>query len=448
MLDINIIREHADVVKKDLQKRNMPDKIKLLEEIKQKDAEWKMLQGQIGDLRCQRNTMSQQIAQAKKAGQNISNLLKRASEIPKEIEKKEDWANVLKKEIDERLTQFPNILHDSVPVGDSELHNAEVKKFGTKPTFSFPPVGHVELMEKLDLVDLPRAAKIAGARFWYLKGDLAKLDLALQVYAVDFMTSKGYELIHPPYMMSRTAYEGVTDLKDFEDVMYKIENEDLYLIATSEHPLTARFMDEIFPLDCFPAKFCGVSACFRKEAGAHGKDTKGIFRGHQFNKVEQIIICKPEESWKYHEELVKNAIDFFSTLGLHFRQVNICTGDIGTVAAKKYDIEAWFPVQQTYREVASISNCTDYQARRLKIKYRTDPHNQEAKATPHTLNGTCVATSRALAAILENFQNKDGSVTIPKVLVKYFGKTKITGKAIVEEERETKKETKKSSKKN
>lgn len=435
MLDINLIREQPDVVKKDLQKRNMPDKIQLLEEIKEKDAEWKMLQGQIGELRFQRNTVSQQIAEAKKSGKDVAQLVKRASEIPKELQKKEDWANVLKKEIDERLMQFPNVLHDSVPVGDGEAQNKEVKKWGTKPTFAFQPIDHVDLMEKLDLVDLPRAAKISGARFWFLKNDLAKLDLAVQHYAVDFMTSRGYELISPPYMMSRAAYEGVTDLKDFEDVMYKIENEDLYLIATSEHPLTAQFMNEIFPLDCFPAKFCGISACFRKEAGAHGKDTKGIFRGHQFNKVEQIIICKPEESWKLHEELVKNTIDFFSSLGLHFRQVNICTGDIGTVAAKKYDIEAWFPVQQTYREVASISNCTDFQARRLKIKYRTDPHNQEAKATPHTLNATCVATSRALAAILENFQNKDGSITIPKVLVKYFGKTKIMGKMAVEEKK-------------
>jgi len=252
----------------------------------------------------------------------------------------------------------------------------------------------------------------------------------------------------PPHLMSRAAYAGVTDLKDFEDVMYKIENEDLYLIATSEHPLTAQFMNEIFPMDCFPAKFCGISACFRKEAGAHGKDTKGIFRGHQFHKVEQVIICKPEESWKYHEELVKNTIDFFSSLGLHFRQVNICTGDIGTVAAKKYDIEAWFPVQQAYREVASISNCTDFQARRLKMRYRTDPQNPEAKAVPHTLNATCVATSRALAAILENFQNKDGTITIPKVLVNYFGKTKITGKMTAEKKNdEKKKEMKKSSKK-
>ena len=443
MLDINLIREHADIVKKDLQKRNMPDRIKILEEIKQKDAEWKMQQGQIGELRFQRNTVSQQIADAKKNGKDAAQLVKQASEIPKELQKKEDWANVLKKEIDERLMQFPNILHETVPVGAGEAQNKEVKKFGAKPAFTFQPIDHVDLMEKLDLVDLPRAAKISGARFWFLKGDLAKLDLALQMYAVDFMTSKGYELIQPPYMMSRTAYEGVTDLKDFENVMYKIENEDLYLIATSEHPLTARFMNEIFPLGRLPAKFCGISACFRKEAGAHGKDTKGIFRGHQFNKVEQIIICKPAESWKLHEELVKNAIEFFSSLGLHFRQVNICTGDIGTVAAKKYDIEAWFPAQGAYREVASISNCTDYQARRLKIKYRTDPHNQEAKETAHTLNGTCVATSRALAAILENFQNKDGSVTIPKALVKYFGKTKITANVAGEEKKDEKKQDKK-----
>jgi len=242
------------------------------------------------------------------------------------------------------------------------------------------------------------------------------LDFALQKYAIDFMHNRGYTILHPPFMMNKRAYEGVTDLKDFEDVMYKVEDEDLYLIATSEHPLTAMFMDEIFEEDALPIKSAGISSCFRKEAGAHGKDTKGIFRGHQFNKIEQIIICKPEDSWKFHEELLKNVEDFFESLNLPFRTVNICIGDMGTVAAKKYDVEVWMPAQQKYREVASCSNCTDYQARRLGMRFR----NKGKNTIVHTLNSTCVATSRALVGILENNQQKDGSILIPNVLVSYM----------------------------
>lgn len=403
----------------------MPDKIAWVTEIRKKDAESKNLFVQIMDLRQARNSLSKQISEAKKQGKDIAPILKKAKSIPQQIQEKEDARNVLLEEINHKLMQLPNILDKSVPIGDDEAQNKVVKKFGKKPKYTFPLKDHVTLMEDLNLVDLPRAAKISGARFWFLKNDLAKLDLALQHYAVDFMTKKGFELVNPPYMINRAAYEGVTDLADFENVMYKVEQEDLYLIATSEHPLTSMFMEEIFPPDCFPVKYCGISPCFRKEAGSHGKDTKGIFRGHQFHKVEQIIICKPEDSQKYHEKITKNAIEFFKSLGLHFKQLNMCTGDMGTVAAKKYDIEVWFPVQKKYREVASCSNCTDYQARRLKIRWRPDEKKPEEKVVPHTLNATCVATSRALAAILENFQNKDGSVTIPKVLHKYMGKKKI-----------------------
>lgn len=424
MLDINLIREHPEIVKKDLEKRNQKDKLKWVVDIRKKDAEWKTTKKQVDELRHMRNKISQQINEAKKAGKNPQDLFKQASQIPKQIQEKEDLAQVLQKEINDLLMHLPNILHKSVPVGDTEEQNKTIKKFNKKPTFKHKLKSHVDLLEELYFADLERAAKISGARFWFLTGELAELDLAIQKYAVDFMVKKRYALVQPPFMMNRKAYEGVVDLQDFEDVLYKVENEDLHLIATSEHPLTAMFMNEILQETCFPMKMTGISTCFRKEAGTHGKDTKGIFRGHQFNKIEQIIICKPEDSWKFHEELINNAIEFFKSLDLHFRQVNICTGDIGTIAAKKYDLECWMPVQKAYREVVSASNCTDYQARRLKIRYADAKEGK--KIIPHTLNATCVATSRLLAAILENFQNKDGTISVPKVLQKYMnGKKKI-----------------------
>jgi seryl-tRNA synthetase len=232
------------------------------------------------------------------------------------------------------------------------------------------------------------------------------------------MMKKKYSFLLPPYMIHKEPYEGVTSMGDFADVLYKIDSEDLYLTATSEHSLTSMYMNEVMEEKDLPSKSIGVSPCFRKEAGAHGKDTKGIFRGHQFHKVEQIILCKPEESWKYHEELIKNAIEFFESLELHFRQINICTGDIGIVASKKYDLEVWMPAQQQYREVVSCSNCTDYQARRLDIRYRGNTN--EGNPFVHTLNSTVVATSRAIVAILENYQTKDGTIKIPKVLQPYM----------------------------
>jgi len=417
MLDISLIRENPEIIKKDLEKRNALDKIELLKQIRKKDDEWRNLKVQVDELRHQRNNISIEISKIKKEGGDASAKLKEALQIPKMIQEKEDFANVLRKEIDAALMQLPNILHSSVPIGSDEAHNKVVRKFGKKPKFTFKPRDHVDLLQSLFQADLERAAKISGARFWFLRDKIAQLDLALQKYAADFMVKKGFTLIQPPYMMNRQVYEGVTDLNDFENVMYKIENENLYLIATSEHPLVGMFYDEMLSAECLPIRLVGISACFRKEAGTHGKDEKGIFRGHQFNKVEQVILCRPDDSWKLHEELIKNAEDFFKALGLHCRTVSVCTGDIGAVAAKKYDIECWMPAQDTYREVVSCSNCTDYQARRLKIRYKA---NDNAKGFAHTLNSTCVATSRAIVGILENYQNKDGSVTIPKVLVPYM----------------------------
>ncbi|MBC7131192.1 serine--tRNA ligase, partial [Candidatus Bathyarchaeota archaeon] len=246
------------------------------------------------------------------------------------------------------------------------------------------------------------------------------LDFALMKFALEHLMEKGYVPIEPPYFMRRKPYEGVIALNDFEENLYKIEGEDLYLIATSEHPIAAMFMDEVLLADELPKKFAGVSTNFRKEAGAHGKDTRGIFRTHQFNKVEQFIFCKPEDSWVLHEELLRNAEELFQKLGLPYRVVNVCSGEIGAVAAKKYDIEVWMPAQGTYREAVSCSNCTDYQARRLNIKYREKP-GEPPRGFVHTLNSTAIATGRTIVAILENYQQEDGSVVIPEVLRKYMG---------------------------
>jgi len=420
MIDIRLIREDSNIIKKDLKRRKAKDKIDWLEIIQEKDKQYRSLKKEVDDLRYKRNTLSQEINIAKKEKKPVKKIIEEAKKIPERIEKKEQQLEKISKEVTQYLMGLPNILHESVPQGDTEEDNEVIKGFGKKPTFTFTPKSHVDIIEELDLVDTERAAKISGSRFYFLKNELVQLDYALQKYALDFMQSKKYTLIEPPVMIRHDPYAGVVDLTDFEDVMYKIEDEDLYLTATSEHPLTAMYQNETLNLSKGPIKLAGISNCFRKEAGTHGKDTKGIFRVHRFNKVEQVILCKPEDSWKMHEELIKNAIEFFESLGLHFRQVNICTGDIGTIAAKKYDLEVWMPAQKAFREIVSCSNATDYQARRLNIRYQNNPKPEIV----HTLNATCVATSRAMVAILENYQTKTGSIKIPKVLIPYMNGTK------------------------
>jgi len=315
--------------------------------------------------------------------------------------------------------RLPNILHESVPKGRDDHDNVPVRHWGKIPKYPFKPKNHLEIAQELGLIDSERAARVAGAGFFYLKGDLARLDYAIMQLAMDFLTKRGFAVVEPPFMMSRKSYEGVTSLDDFESVMYKIENEDLYLIATSEHPMAAMFMNETLELKDLPLKFCGVSPCFRKEVGSHGKYTKGLFRMHQFNKVEQFVFCHPRDSWKIHEELQKNSDDLYKALELPHRVVNVCTGDIGELAAKKYDTEVWM-ADGEYREIGSNSNCTDYQARRLGIKFR-EKEGQAPAGFVHTLNNTALATSRVMVALLEVHQQKDGSVLIPKALRPYMG---------------------------
>lgn len=424
MLDMNFIREHKEDVKNNLKKRGNRYNPKVVDELVDYDKEWRELKGKIDDLRHERNELTLQITKLSKEKRDISKLVAKARSLLDEIKGKEERLEGLRKKIDSILLNIPNMLDKSVPIGDGEEENKVIKLFGKKKKSKFVLLSHVNLIERNDWVDLERAAKISGARWYFLKGDLALLEQALVRYGIDFMLKKKFKFIIPPFFMNRKAYEGVVDLGTFEEMLYKIEEEDLYAIATSEHPVTAMYMNETFNEKDLPIKIFGYSTNFRKEAGSHGKDTKGIFRVHQFNKVEQLVFCKPEQSWKIHEELIKNAIQFFKSLGLHFRQVNICSGEIGNIAAKKYDLEVWCPVQQVYREVVSCSNCTSYQAARLCMKYNTKDGNKFI----HTLNSTLVATSRALVAILESYQQKNGSVVVPKVLRKYMNGIKIMGK--------------------
>ncbi len=423
MLDINYIRQYPDVVRENLRKRQVPEYLVYLDAVLKNDELWRGLKSKVDQARARRNKISMEINAAKKAGKDAAKLIKEAAEIPKIIAEAEKQLAELQEKIKICLYKVPNLTHDSVPYGKDDTENKVVKTVGKKPVQKFTPLSHVDLMQKHGWADLERAAKLSGARWYFLKGDLAVLELALIQYAMDFMRKKGFTPVIPPFMMSRKAYEGVVSLEDFENVMYKVEGEDLYSIATSEHPLTAMYMDEVLDESALPIKLAGFSTNFRKEAGAHGKDQKGIFRVHQFNKVEQVVFCRPEESWHVHEELLKNAVEFFDSLGLHFRIVNVCTGDLGIIAAKKYDIEAWYPVQDAFREVVSCSNCTAYQAVRSNIRFQ---HDQERHFV-HTLNSTCVATTRALVAILENFQKADGTVDVPKVLQPYTG-FKVMGK--------------------
>ena len=423
MLDIKFIRENPDIVKKDLKKRKDQEKVKWVDDLLARDEEYRENLQKAEKLRHERNKITHDIREAKKGGKDVSALLEKAKEIPQKIKDIEDKNAKIEGKIKDYLMRIPNIMHESVPYGKDDTENVEIKKWGKIEEKDFDIKNHAELMEELDVGDFERSAKISGTGFYFLKGDLALLNQALIRYAIEIMVKKGYTYIEPPLMMRRDAYEGVTSLDDFEDVMYKIEDEDLYMIATSEHPMAAMYSNEVIKEEDLPIKFTGYSMCFRREIGSHGIDTKGLFRTHQFNKVEQFVFCKPENSWEIHEELLKNSEQIVQGLEIPYRVVNICTGDLGIIASKKYDIEAWMPRQKMYREICSCSNCTGYQAKRLNIRIERKDGTREVL---HTLNNTALATSRILVAILENYQNKDGSITVPKVLRPYMlGKKKI-----------------------
>lgn len=419
MLGIHMFRDNHELIRADHDKRGLShDKI---DQVIHFDQLWLSLQHQTNQLRQKKNTAAKGISEAKKSGDDdkAQAILAEVASLGKEISALEEKTQEALEQRDSVRMSIPNILHASVPQGEDESGNTTHSVHGSKPNFNFKPKTHNEIISINNWVDLKRAAKITGSRFYFLKGDLARLELALQTYAVDFIRQRDYTFVQPPVMMNRQAYEGVTDLSDFETVMYGIEPDKYYMIATSEHPLTAMYMGETIPENQLPLRIVGVSPCFRREVGSHGQSDLGIWRVHQFTKIEQIVISKPEDSWQIHEELLQNCVDLWNDLGLHYEVVNICTGDMGTVAARKYDLEAWLPGAGQYKEIVSCSNCTDYQANRLQIKYGQPGHANQPIV--HTLNSTAVATSRALVAIIEQNQLSDGRVTIPDALVPYMG---------------------------
>lgn len=429
MLDIRLVREKPDEVRANIERRHDKEKLKLLDKVIKLDEKWRDLTKEVNDLRERRNKISIEISKLKKAKKDdeAAEKMKEAAKIPKKLESVEKKKDEMWEELRLGLMRLPNMMHESVPFGADDTENVEIRRFGEPPKFGFEPKSHAELTTDLGIADFERAVKIAGAGFYYLKEDLALLDMAIQRFTVDFLRKRGFTLCIPPYMMRRKAYEGVTDLGDFESVMYKAEGEDLYLIATSEHPMGAMFMDEVLDKSQLPMRLCGLSPCFRREVGSHGKYTKGFFRVHQFHKIEQFVFCLPEDSWKIHEEIQKNSEDLYQALGLHYRVVNVCTGDLGSIAAKKYDTEVWM-ADGEFREVGSNSNCTDYQARRLNIRFR-EGEGKPVVGFVHTLNNTAIATSRTMIAIIEQYQQADGSVSIPEVLRPYMnGMDKIEAK--------------------
>ncbi len=416
MLDIRFLRENPDAIITDLGRRKDAEKKAWVEEVLRMDREYRAILQEAEALRRKRNDITDEINRFMAQKKDFKQKIAEAKELPEKIKKLEAQGAQLKEKIDYYLMRLPNLLHESVPVGKDDSENVIMREMGKK-TYNPSMLPHGEFLEKNGWVDFARATRVSGAGFYALKGEFAMLEMALVRFAMDKLVKNGFTPIQPPLMMNRSAYEGVTDLSDFENVMYKVDSSDLYLIATSEHPMCAMYRDEIFPESGLPLKLAGISPCFRREIGKHGIDTRGIFRVHQFNKVEQFVFCRPEDSWKIHEELLKNAEEIFSGLEIAYRVVNVCSGDIGTVAAKKYDIEAWMPREEKYREVVSNSNCTSYQAVRSNIKYKKKDGTKEYV---HTLNSTAVATSRALRAIVEAHY-KGNALKIPKALQKYMG---------------------------
>ena len=419
MLDPKLIKENPEIIKSMLKSRAVEFDLDGLIELDKKRREFII---KTDELRKKKNQVAIIISEKKKSGDDISSILAEMKNISNEITELESEQENIESKYLKLASTIPNLVHESVPIGVDDSANIEIKKWGNIPEFDFKIKDHIDISEDLNLVDLERAAKVAGARFYYLKNDLVRLNQALIHFGLDFLAEKGYSLVQPPYMINRESMEGAVIAEDFEEVIYKIQEEDLYMIGTSEHAMAAMHSKEIIEGKEIPMKYAGISPCFRKEAGAHGRDQKGIFRVHQFDKIEQFVFSKPEDSWKEHEKMLAVAEEFYQKLEIPYRVMLLSTGDIGKISAKTYDIEAWMAGQNAYREIVSCSNCLEYQARRLKIRFR-DKTNEDTQYI-HTLNSTLIATTRVLVAIMENFQTKDGHIRIPQVLQGYMGNQK------------------------
>jgi len=408
MLDIKFVRQNLKIIEKELSKRGAKINIVHLLDIDEKRRE---LISKIEKLREKQNKGS------KKTAKPNEETVKEMKKIKKEITELNLLLTEKENEFQELMLKLPNISHPSVPFGPDESGNTVNYKWGEKPEFKFKPKDHLEIGEKLGLIDVKRAAKISGSRFVLLKNEAVLLEFALIRFIMDLLVKKGFSLVIPPVLVKKEAMYGTGFFPAEANEYYKIEGDDLYLAGTAEVPLASMHMDETFKKEDLPLKYAGFSSCFRKEAGSYGKDTRGMFRVHQFDKIEMFIFSLPEKSWDEYEQLFKIAEEIFQKLEIHYQVINICTGDLGAPNAKKLDIEAWFPGQNRYREVVSCSNDTDFQARRLNMKCN--------KEYIHTLNSTACAFGRTIIAILENYQQKDGRVIVPKVLQSYLGKDKI-----------------------
>jgi len=420
MLDMKIVRQDPEKIQKMLRDRYVEFDLDSLLDLDKKRREYIL---STDDLRKKKNEMSLKIAETKKAGQDADKIIQEMQLVSRQLTELEETQNKTELEYSKLILTLPNIFDQTVPIGEDDSANKEIKKWGNIPEFDFQVSDHIDITQKLNLVDLQRAAKTAGARFYYLRGDLVKLNQSLIQFALDFLDDKGFTLFQPPYMINKKSMEGAIIAEDFKDVIYKIDDEDLYLIGTAEHAMASMYADEILDGASFPMRCAAISPCFRKEAGAHGKDQKGIFRVHQFEKVEQFVFSRPEDSWKEHEKMIAITEEFFQKLEIPYRVMLLSSGDMGKISAKTYDLETWMAGQNAYRETASCSNCLEYQARRLKIRFR-DRTNEDTKYV-HTLNSTLVATERTMVAIIENFQTKDGHIEIPRQLQKYVGKKTI-----------------------
>lgn len=419
MIDSKLLKQNPEIIVDMLKKRNVEFPVNDLISL---DRRRRQLIVELQQVKHDKNTLSHSIASKKKEKADASQEISKMNVVGNRILSLEEEKRLVESRYSLLIRNLPNIIHQSVPIGQNENDNVVIKHYGTIKNFEFRPKDHVEIATSLDLVDIGRAAKISGARFYFLKKELVRMNYALIHFAVDFLSDKGYILAQPPYMIRRGAMEGAVILEDFEQVIYKINGEDLYLIGTSEHALASMHMDEILNGNLLPIKYAGISTCFRKEAGAHGKDMKGIFRVHQFEKVEQFVYSRPDDSWEEHDKMLTIAEEFYEKIGIPYRTVLLCSADLGKISAKTYDIEAWMPGQGAYREIGSCSNCTDYQARRLRIRFK-DKTNEETSLV-HTLNSTLVATERTMVSIMENYQTSNGDVEVPDILRKYMGDIK------------------------
>ncbi|XP_059438843.1 serine--tRNA ligase [Corylus avellana] len=425
MLDINLFRVekggNPDLIRES-QRRRFAN-VEIVDEVIKLDKEWRQLQFELENLRKDFNKINKQIAQLRIAGEDTSAMIKNTEDNKKSAAEKEAEVRELLKQLNSKLEVIGNFVHDSVPVSNDEANNAVVRSWGEKrlePKLK----NHVELVELLGIADLKKGTDVAGGRGFYLKGDGVRLNQALINFGLDFLEKRGYTALQTPFFMRKDIMAKCAQLAQFDEELYKVtgEGDDKYLIATAEQPLCAYHLDDWIHPSELPLRYAGYSSCFRKEAGSHGRDTLGIFRVHQFEKVEQFCITGPDngESWAMHEEMIKNSEDFYQMLNIPYQIVAIVSGALNDAAAKKYDLEAWFPASQTYRELVSCSNCTDYQSRRLEIRCGQKKSNEQAKKYVHLLNSTLTATERTMCCILENYQKEDG-VEVPAALREFMG---------------------------